>query len=97
MTNMSLKKNEMPLRAPKERRETFDEVALGYTEGLALDEAARCLHCRNKPCVGGCPVAIDIPQQQPAGRLRACLPAGKPVRKVLRARHQRRTCRYRPP
>lgn len=61
MTNMSLKKNEMPLRAPKERRETFDEVALGYTEGLALDEAARCLHCRNKPCVGGCPVAIDIP------------------------------------
>lgn len=61
MPNMSLKKNEMPLRAPKERRETFDEVALGYTEGLALDEAARCLHCRNKPCVGGCPVAIDIP------------------------------------
>ncbi len=61
MPNMSLKKNEMPVQDPKIRSGNFDEVALGYTEEQALDEAERCLNCRNKPCVGGCPVAIDIP------------------------------------
>ena len=61
MPNMSLKKNEMPVQDPQVRRGNFDEVALGYTLEQALDEAQRCLHCKNKPCVSGCPVAIDIP------------------------------------
>ncbi len=61
MPNMSLKKNEMPAQAPEVRKNNFDEVALGYTLEQAMDEAARCLNCKHKPCVGGCPVAIDIP------------------------------------
>ena len=58
---MSLKKNEMPVQDPQVRNHNFSEVALGYTEEQALDEAERCLNCKNKPCVGHCPVAIDIP------------------------------------
>ncbi len=72
MPNMSLKKNEMPVQAPEERNRNFDEVALGYTLEQAMDEAARCLNCKHKPCVGGCPVAIDIPafiQEVKAGNL----------------------------
>ena len=61
MPNMSLKKNEMPVQLPDVRNKNFSEVALGYTEEQAIDEAERCLNCKNKPCVGGCPVAIDIP------------------------------------
>ncbi|MBE6531308.1 MAG: NADPH-dependent glutamate synthase [Ruminococcaceae bacterium] len=61
MPNMSLKKNEMPHQLPDVRNKNFDEVALGYTEEQAIDEAKRCLNCKNKPCVGGCPVHIDIP------------------------------------
>ena len=61
MPNMSLKKNEMPTQAPDIRSHNFDEVALGYTAEQAIDEANRCLHCKNKPCVSGCPVMIDIP------------------------------------
>lgn len=61
MPNMSLKKNEMPSQAPVVRNKNFLEVALGYTEEQALDEAQRCLHCKNKPCVAGCPVGIHIP------------------------------------
>lgn len=61
MPNMSLKKNEMPSQAPDVRNKNFKEVALGYTPEQAMDEAGRCLNCKNKPCVGGCPVAIDIP------------------------------------
>lgn len=61
MPNMSLKKNPMPEQAPNVRNKNFKEVALGYTYEQALDEANRCLNCKNKPCVGGCPVAIDIP------------------------------------
>jgi len=61
MPNMSLKKNEMPSQAPDVRNKNFLEVALGYTEKQALDEAQRCLHCKNKPCVAGCPVGIHIP------------------------------------
>ena len=61
MPNMSLKKNEMPAQPADVRNGNFDEVALGYTEEQALDEAARCLHCKNKPCREGCPVGIDIP------------------------------------
>ena len=62
MPNMSLKKNEMPSQAPEVRNKNFLEVALGYTEEQALDEAQRCLNCKNKPCVSGCPVNIAIPE-----------------------------------
>ena len=61
MPNMSLKKNEMPSQAPDVRNKNFKEVTLGYTAEQAVDEANRCLNCKNKPCVSGCPVAIDIP------------------------------------
>ena len=61
MPNMSPKKNEMPSQSPEIRRTNYEEVALGYTEELALDEAARCLNCKNMPCVSGCPVMIQIP------------------------------------
>ena len=61
MPNMSLKKNDMPSQSPEIRRNNYEEVALGYTEELALDEAARCLNCKNMPCVSGCPVNIKIP------------------------------------
>ncbi len=61
MPNMSLKKNPMPSQEPDVRNSNFEEVALGYTEEMALDEAARCLNCKNHPCVSGCPVGINIP------------------------------------
>ena len=62
MPNMSLKKNEMPSQDPNVRNKNFLEVALGYTEEQALDEAARCLNCKNHPCVAGCPVNVKIPE-----------------------------------
>jgi len=62
MANMFPKKNPMPSQEPDIRNKNFDEVALGYTEQQALDEAARCLNCKNKPCTQGCPVAINIPE-----------------------------------
>lgn len=61
MANMSKEKNKMPEQDPKLRASNFDEVALGYTADLAVDEAERCLMCKNKPCIAGCPVLIDIP------------------------------------
>lgn len=61
MPNMSLKKNPMPVQSAEERNKNFKEVALGYTEEDALSEAERCLHCKNKPCVSGCPVMVNIP------------------------------------
>lgn len=61
MANMRLTKNEMPVQDPEIRNKNFLEVALGYTEEQAVDEANRCLNCKNKPCVSGCPVSIDIP------------------------------------
>ena len=61
MANMSLKKNPMPSQDPNVRNKNFEEVALGYTEEQALDEAARCLNCKNKPCMQGCPVMVHIP------------------------------------
>ncbi len=61
MANLSLKKNEMPSQKPEERSKNFKEVALGYTAEQAVDEAQRCLSCKNKPCVSGCPVNIHIP------------------------------------
>ena len=55
------KKCEMPTQLPEVRAKNFDEVALGYTMEMAKGEAERCLNCKNKPCVAGCPVNIDIP------------------------------------
>ena len=62
MPNMSLKKNPMPSQEPDVRNKNFKEVAIGYTEEIALDEAARCLNCKNHPCTQGCPVQISIPE-----------------------------------
>ena len=62
MANMSLKKNPMPTQDPKVRAHNFDEVALGYSEDTAIDEALRCLNCKHMPCVNGCPVKIHIPE-----------------------------------
>ena len=59
---MSLKKNEMTNQDPKVRARNFNEVALGYTPEQAVDEAQRCLGCKNRSCVAGCPVKIDIPE-----------------------------------
>ncbi len=56
------KKHEMPTQSPEVRAHNFQEVALGYTAEIAVDEAKRCLNCKNKPCVSGCPVNIAIPE-----------------------------------
>ena len=61
MANMSLEKIKMPEQAPDVRNKNFEEVALGYTAEMAMEEAARCLNCKNKPCVSGCPVNVPIP------------------------------------
>ena len=61
MPNMRNERNPMPSQDPKVRARNFDEVALGYTEQMAIDEADRCLNCKNAPCVSGCPVGISIP------------------------------------
>ncbi len=60
--NMSLVKNPMPTQEPEVRAHNFSEVATGYTEEMAMDEAMRCLSCKNMPCVQGCPVKIHIPE-----------------------------------
>ena len=62
MPNMSPTKNPMPVQEPEVRKHNFLEVALGYDEDTALNEAARCLDCKNMPCVSGCPVNIRIPE-----------------------------------
>ena len=54
-------KHEMPVQNPLERARNFKEVALGYDESVAVAEAQRCLNCKNRPCVEGCPVNIAIP------------------------------------
>ena len=59
--NMKLTKNPMPSQEPNVRNKNFLEVATGYTEEMAIDEAKRCLNCKNKPCVEHCPVNINIP------------------------------------
>lgn len=61
MPNMNPKRNPMPEQPANIRNKNFEEVTLGYTKEIAMDEATRCLNCKNKPCVGGCPVNIDIP------------------------------------
>ncbi|MBR3130711.1 MAG: NADPH-dependent glutamate synthase [Clostridia bacterium] len=55
------KKHEMPTQAPEVRAHNFKEVALGYPVEIAIEEANRCLNCKNRPCVAGCPVNVDIP------------------------------------
>lgn len=62
MPNMRLDKNPMPSQDPNVRNKNFEEVALGYTEEQAIDEAARCLNCPKHPCMDGCPVQISIPE-----------------------------------
>ena len=62
MPNMSNEKCPMPVQAPEVRNKNFDEVALGYTEEQALSEAKRCLNCKTRPCVSGCPVQVQIPE-----------------------------------
>ena len=59
---MDPKKHEMPSQAPEIRAHNFSEVALGYDEETAVSEAMRCLNCKNRPCVSGCPVNISIPE-----------------------------------
>ena len=60
--NMCPYKNPMPTQDPHVRNQNFKEVALGYSEEAAIDEAKRCLNCKNRPCVAGCPVNIMIPE-----------------------------------
>ena len=62
MPNMSLKKVTMPEQDPNVRNKNFNEVALGYTKEQAMEEATRCLNCKHKPCVSGCPVNVPIPE-----------------------------------
>lgn len=59
--NMSLEKVKMPELDPNVRNKNFEEVALGYTEDMAVEEATRCIQCKNSPCVTGCPVNVKIP------------------------------------
>lgn len=62
MPNMSLAKVKMPEQEPDIRNKNFKEVALGYDEKMAIEEAQRCLNCKHKPCVSGCPVNVKIPE-----------------------------------
>ena len=62
MANMSMTKVPVPEQDPQVRNHNFEEVCLGYTAEQAVEEAGRCLHCKNKPCVAGCPVNIRIPE-----------------------------------
>lgn len=62
MPNMTPKKTPMPEQAPDIRNKNFEEVSLGYTDEMAIEEAQRCLNCKHKPCVNGCPVGVPIPQ-----------------------------------
>lgn len=62
MPNMAMKKVPIPEQDPKVRARNFDEVTLGYTAEMAMEEAQRCLNCKNMPCVSGCPVNVRIPE-----------------------------------
>lgn len=62
MPNMSMQKTPMPAQAPEVRNKNFDEVTLGYTPEMAVLEAQRCLQCKHRPCMKGCPVAVRIPE-----------------------------------
>lgn len=62
MANMNPKKTPMPEQDPLVRNHNFEEVTLGYTDEMAMEEAQRCLQCKHKPCISGCPVNIRIPE-----------------------------------
>ena len=62
MANMSLTKTPIAEQEPKVRARNFKEVTLGYTPEQAIEEAQRCLNCKHKPCVTGCPVSVRIPE-----------------------------------
>lgn len=62
MPNMQMEKHPMPVQEPDVRVTNVDEVATGYTAQTAIEEAQRCLNCRHKPCISGCPVNIHIPE-----------------------------------
>ncbi len=62
MINNSLTKTPMPEQCPNERNKNFLEVTKGYTPEMAINEAKRCLNCKNKPCISGCPVGVKIPE-----------------------------------
>ena len=80
-------REEMSQQPADERIRNFYEVALGYSEEQAVYEAKRCLSCKKKPCMAGCPVLVDIPEfvglsqahEQPSGGVRARLPSGGAV------------------
>ena len=83
MPNMTLQKTPAREQEPNIRNKNFKEVSQGYDEELALNEASRCLNCKNMPCVSGCPVNVRIrhhkDHQQPSRHLRPRMPPGKPV------------------
>ncbi len=62
MPNMRMDKNPMPEQEPNVRNKNFLEVTMGYTAEMAIDEAQRCLNCKHKPCMQGCPVSVKIPE-----------------------------------
>ncbi|MEG0239212.1 NADPH-dependent glutamate synthase [Anaerorhabdus sp.] len=62
MANMQNEKTPMPFQDPTVRSKNFEEVALGYTHDMAINEAQRCLNCKHKPCMEGCPVGVHIPE-----------------------------------
>lgn len=62
MANMSLTKTPIAEQEPKVRARNFKEVTLGYTPEQAIEEAQRCLNCKHKPCMTGCPVSVRIPE-----------------------------------
>ena len=80
--NMSPLKNPMPAQDPDVRNGNFEEVALGYTAEMAIDEAKRCIGCKNRPCVAACPVNIKIPEFDGVKYIKALL---KTINKVLDA------------
>ena len=92
--NMDPKKCPMPTQDPNVRNKNFEEVALGYTAEMAVNEAKRCVHCKNKPCQTGCPVGIDIPEF--IGHLAEGDFEGEPVRGQVYPRHQERARRHWP-
>ena len=61
MANMAKEKVRMPEQEPNVRNKNFDEVSCGYTKEMAMEEATRCLQCKNAPCIKGCPVNVNIP------------------------------------
>ncbi len=62
MAKDKVSRHEMPTRDAAERRHTFEEVALGYTQEMAVEEAERCIQCKRPRCVEGCPVGVRIPE-----------------------------------